>query len=437
MSTISASTTSTTAYKVTADTTGTLVLQTGSTPTTAVTIGTDQSVTFAKPPVATGAGSIATNTAYGTSALAANTTGSSNVAIGYQALISNTTAAGLTAVGAQALGGSNTGSYNNAFGTGVLSANTSGTENCGFGFWALLSNTTGIDNCAFGEETLRANTIGSYNTAYGGYALRFNTSGGYNTALGYGALFTNTTSGDNTAVGRNALYYATGAGNTAIGEGSGVSITSGTKNTILGRYSGNQGGFDIRTLSNYIVLSDGDGNPRGVCDNAGSWTLPGSALYVGTTGPIQSTRYSFYSGSGRVMGIEDASGGSGTQVIRFVSAGNNCGTISTTTTATSYNTSSDYRLKENIAPMTGALATVALLKPCTYTWKSNGSDGQGFIAHELAEVVPQCVTGEKDAVDEEGNPDYQAIDTSFLVATLTAAIQELKAEFDAYKEAHP
>jgi hypothetical protein len=135
----------------------------------------------------------------------------------------------------------------------------------------------------------------------------------------------------------------------------------------------------------------------------------------------------------------------------FRRQGNQVGSISVTTTATAYNTSSDYRLKEAITPMTGALAKVALLKPCTYKWKVDGSDGQGFIAHELAEVVPHAVTGEKDAVqeekyevtpavkDEEGNtvteavmgtriaPAYQGIDVSFLVATLTAAIQEQQA----------
>ena len=74
--------------------------------------------------------------------------------------------------------------------------------------------------------------------------------------------------------------------------------------------------------------------------------------------------------------------------------------------------------------MSGALAKVAQLNPVTYKWNVDGSDGQGFIAHELAEVVPDCVVGEKDAVDEDGNPQYQGIDTSFLVATLTAAIQE-------------
>ena len=77
--------------------------------------------------------------------------------------------------------------------------------------------------------------------------------------------------------------------------------------------------------------------------------------------------------------------------------------------------------------MTGALAKVSLLKPVNYKWNADDSDGQGFIAHELAEIIPDCVTGEKDAVDADGNPQYQGIDTSFLVATLTAAIQEQQA----------
>jgi hypothetical protein len=112
------------------------------------------------------------------------------------------------------------------------------------------------------------------------------------------------------------------------------------------------------------------------------------------------------------------------------SSGTYVGYIGVTNTTTSYVTSSDYRLKNTIAPMTGALAKVALLKPVTYKWNADGSDGQGFIAHELAEVEPGCVSGAKDAVDAEGKPQYQGIDTSFLVATLTAAIQELKAIID-------
>jgi hypothetical protein len=124
--------------------------------------------------------------------------------------------------------------------------------------------------------------------------------------------------------------------------------------------------------------------------------------------------------------------GNGTLCQFYYSAtGGLVGTITHNSVNTTYATSSDYRLKENIAPMTGALARVTQLKPVTYTWKIDGSDGEGFIAHELQAVVPDCVTGEKDAVDAEGKPVHQGIDTSFLVATLTAAIQELKAIVDA------
>ena len=122
---------------------------------------------------------------------------------------------------------------------------------------------------------------------------------------------------------------------------------------------------------------------------------------------------------------------SSTTSIAFANPNGVVGTVSTSGTSTAYNTSSDYRLKHDIAPMTGALAKVAALKPVTYKWNTDNSNGEGFIAHELAEVVPQAVTGEKDAVDADGNPVYQGIDTSFLVATLTAAIQELNAKVQA------
>jgi hypothetical protein len=132
--------------------------------------------------------------------------------------------------------------------------------------------------------------------------------------------------------------------------------------------------------------------------------------------------------------VHHENGNTGSDFAGFGYDSSTIGTISqNSTTTVGYNTSSDYRLKNTIAPMTGALAKVALLKPVTYKWNADGSDGQGFIAHELAEIVPECVNGEKDAVDEDGNPKYQGIDTSFLVATLTAAIQELKAELDSVK----
>jgi len=119
--------------------------------------------------------------------------------------------------------------------------------------------------------------------------------------------------------------------------------------------------------------------------------------------------------------------------VSFYYTSTNTGSINSTGTTTTYDSASDYRLKENIAPMTGALAKVTQLKPCTYTWKINGSAGQGFLAHELQEIVSDCVRGNKDDVNEDGSIKPQMIDTSYLIATLTAAIQELKAELDELK----
>jgi hypothetical protein len=88
--------------------------------------------------------------------------------------------------------------------------------------------------------------------------------------LGNEALYTNTASGNSTAVGALAGYASTGIGNQFFGYNSGSAVTSGAKNAILGSYTGNQGSLDIRTASNYIVLSDGDGNPRYAIDNKGN-----------------------------------------------------------------------------------------------------------------------------------------------------------------------
>ena len=154
-------------------------------------------------------------------------------------------------------------------------------------------------------------------------------------------------------------------------------------------------------------------------------------LLVGTTAQISGTtsRVNILNVNEGLSGltIGNAGGSGNTNCILFVNSNGIVGTIRTNASATAYNTSSDYRLKENVAPMAGALAKVLELNPVTYTWKTDGSAGEGFVAHELAEVCPHAVTGEKDAVDEEGNPQYQGIDTSFLVATLTAAIQEQQA----------
>jgi hypothetical protein len=203
--------------------------------------------------------------------------------------------------------------------------------------------------------------------------------------------------------------------------------------------NGNAGwnlGQNVTVGSGYLEFNDGATNrmailPGGtVCINATSVAsgVNSTGLYVNASIGAQLTYGPMY------ISNENNTDNVGRATFSYKRGGTEVGFVSTTNTSTAYNTSSDYRLKENIAPMMGALANVARLKPVTYKWKSTGSDGEGFIAHELAEVCPHAVTNEKDAVDENGNPKYQAIDTSFLVATLTAAIQELKAINDTQAE---
>ena len=113
------------------------------------------------------------------------------------------------------------------------------------------------------------------------------------------------------------------------------------------------------------------------------------------------------------------------QIILFGRNGSAVGNISVTTTATAYNTSSDYRLKENVTPIANGITRLLQLKPSQFNFKADPSHTvDGFLAHEAQAVVPECVTGEKDVVDADGNPVYQGIDQSKLVPLLTAALQE-------------
>jgi hypothetical protein len=258
-----------------------------------------------------------------------------------------------------------------------------------------------------------------------------------------------------TAMTINASQVTSFAGNVGIGTSSpaatfgksgtldanGVIITRGTLNahqTNAGvlAYTNNETAirsYGATAGSGSIVFNTGGGG--GSADTERARIDSSGNLLVGTTTQRGAAKFGMDINPSVNAGIVIyPTTNAGYDAARFQNnSSSQIGAITCTTTGTAYNTSSDYRLKEDIAPMTGALAKVAALKPCTYKWKSDGSDGEGFIAHELAEVVPQCVTGEKDAVDSEGKPVYQGIDTSFLVATLTAAIQELKAELDATK----
>ena len=107
------------------------------------------------------------------------------------------------------------------------------------------------------------------------------------------------------------------------------------------------------------------------------------------------------------------------------------GSISIANTATAFNTSSDYRLKENIVDMTGAVDRVKQLKPSRFNFIGEAATVDGFLAHEAQAVVPESVTGTKDEVDNNGNAVYQGIDQAKLVPLLVGAIKELTARIEA------
>jgi hypothetical protein len=104
------------------------------------------------------------------------------------------------------------------------------------------------------------------------------------------------------------------------------------------------------------------------------------------------------------------------------------GRIRTAASSTSYNTSSDYRLKENVDYTWDATTRLKQLKPARFNFIADADTiVDGFLAHEVSSIVPEAITGTKDAVDGEGNPDYQGIDQSKLVPLLVKTIQELEA----------
>jgi hypothetical protein len=109
----------------------------------------------------------------------------------------------------------------------------------------------------------------------------------------------------------------------------------------------------------------------------------------------------------------------------------NVGSISVNSTSTSYNENSDYRLKENVVDLDGAITRVKQLAPKRFNFIVDAETTvDGFLAHEAQAVVPESVTGTKDEVDDDGNPVYQGIDKSKLVPLLTAALQEAIAKIE-------
>ena len=228
-------------------------------------------------------------------------------------------------------------------------------------------------------------------------------------------------------------------GNTTSSGNADISISrTGTPSFSVGNGPNIQFSNPDATNSDYgmVQYSDGIFQLFGYANSTATWG--GAVLGINLTSSVASNNNNktgtFLQGNNVIVSHDNTEPNG--FYTSFQYGGTNIGWIQGASggTAVTYNSASDYRLKENIAPMTGALDTVAKLKPVTYTWKANGEKADGFIAHELQEVLPNAVSGEKDAVDEDGNIIAQGIDTSYVVATLTAAIQELNAKITSLEE---
>jgi hypothetical protein len=327
-------------------------------------------------------------------------------------------------MGGLAFSASGAGQYNSAFGYSALNANTSGNANVAIGGGdgatyngALGVNTTGSSNVAVGNGSLQANTTASSNTAVGYQAGYSNTTGSFNTALGYGTGSASQTADACTYVGFASGNLATASSNTFIGTSSGNQVTTGAKNTIIGRYNGNQGGLDIRTASNNIVLSDGDGNPRGFFDASGNLIVGGNALNTVNAFSVHPATNPYIGLNKSLTGTHDA--------FYFQHNGSVIGKITYSDSATAYVTSSDYRLKKNVTDITDGIDRLKQLPVHKFNFIADpDTTVDGFLAHEVQDIVPEAITGSKDEVDAEGNPVYQGIDQSKLVPLLTAALKE-------------
>ena len=161
---------------------------------------------------------------------------------------------------------------------------------------------------------------------------------------------------------------------------------------------------------------------------------------IGTTSPT-SGRLEVHNDNGSLPGIRikdtDSSPTYSNRFIRFSKADNaEIGYIAAQGSSVAYVTSSDYRLKENVTLLTGAIDRLNQLKPSRFNFITDPENTvDGFLAHEVSDIVPEAVSGEKDAVNENGDIEPQGIDQSKLVPLLVASIQELSAKVTALENA--
>ena len=257
----------------------------------------------------------------------------------------------------------------------------------------------------------------------GGTVTSVNGSGGSTgLTLTGGAI---TTSGTLTLGGTLAVASG-GTGQTSLAA-AGIVLTSGTQ-SIAGNKTFT-GGVDFTTSTSFITAaggaSFGQTTPNG---NYALFVQPHGSSGLGGLATQNTSSYSGHLSFTNNTSIPFITFNSGT-----IASSTQVGSITTNGSTTTYVTTSDYRLKENVTPLANAVTRLKQLAPKNFTWKNNPSLGtaEGFIAHELQAVVSEAVFGEKDGVDQNGNPKYQGIDSSVLVPLLTAALQEALVRIEA------
>ncbi len=301
--------------------------------------------------------------------------------------------------------------FQNSTGTELARLNVDANSNIAFGTNALANNTSGSFNIALGSA-LAANTTGAENVAVGREALSNNTNGNYNVAVGRGALSSNN-EWFNTAIGNNAGAGAVGAAsghNVFVGAESGFSITTANNNTLLGRSSGRavttgdnnlllgyQTGDNLTTGSNNILL----GYDLNATSATGSNQLNIGGVLEGDT----STLAAVFNGT---LGYTAGTADTNTAVCR-----NAAGQLAACT--------SSARFKDDVLDLSFGLEQLRGLRPVSYNWKESGKQDVGFIAEEVAGIIPQAVT-----YDENGQ--VASFNTNTVVSLAVASLKELDSQ---------
>jgi hypothetical protein len=223
------------------------------------------------------------------------------------------------------------------------------------------------------------------------------------------------------------LYLSLGANNPADGIALGniefSDSTPGRAATISGQRDGGTWTAGSSHPGRLVFSTTADGE-----------SSPTERMRIKSNGGINVTTNTLYTGNGNNVPFQAERTTSDGPVCQWYRVGALVGHISVTSSATTYNTSSDYRLKENVTTVTDGITRLLQLKPSRFNFIVDPAKTvDGFIAHEVQTVVPEAITGKKDAVDADGNPVYQGIDQSKLVPLLTAALQEAIGEIEKLK----